>query len=73
MWSQIGGGREVIKLGPAPLVEDTGKEWDYTSSKILPGGKQEEPHIGQPKPRVWHQEDESPPMVFKPVGQTGGL
>ena len=46
------GGRETIKLGPAPLIEDTGKEWDYTSSKILPGGKQEEPHIGQPKPRV---------------------
>lgn len=41
-------GRETIKLGPAPLVEDTGEEWDYTSSKILPG----EPHIGQPKPRL---------------------
>ena len=45
-------GRETIKLGPAPLVEDTGEEWDYTSSKILPGGKHVEPHIGQPKPRL---------------------
>ena len=45
-------GREAIKVGPAPLVEDTGEEWDYTSSKILPGGKQLEPHIGQPKPRL---------------------
>ena len=45
-------GREAIKVGPAPLVEDTCEEWDYTSSKILPGGKQVEPHSRQPKPRL---------------------
>ena len=55
-----------------PLEGDTEVKGDYMGLEILPE-EWYEPHIRYPIPGVWHQEDESPRLIWKPVGPTGGL
>ena len=63
-------GREVIRLGPAPLGEDTEEEVGCTDSEILPGEWEVQPtsHIRHLNLGVHHREDRTLELFWKPVG-----